>query len=240
LDQVAERYPVVIHGVSMSVGSADPINVGYLAKLKRLARRVKSRWISDHLCWAGVPGIHSHDVLPMPYTDESLAHVVSRVRIIQDYLECPVFLENPSSHFAFTDSTWTECDFMAELSILSGCGLMLDLHSVFVSAFHHGFDALTYIDRIPADRVVQIQIAGQAPWGTHILDTTSNHVRNGEWELYRRVCERTDEISTLLEFERDEAIPAFDVVRAEALNARQQKTVTSTEAYRHGCSGHAA
>jgi uncharacterized protein len=221
LDQIAERYPIVMHGVSMSVGSTDPVNFEYLAKLKRLAKRINARWISDHLCWTGVSGLNTHDLLPMPYTDESLQHVAERVRVISGYLERPIILENPSTYLEFTSSTWRECDFLAELARISGCGLLLDVNNVYVSAFNHGFDAAEYIDRIPADRVVQIHLAGHTNKGTHILDTHSDHVVEEVWQLYRRVYQRMGGISTLLEW--DEAIPSFDIVHAEARKASQYR-----------------
>lgn len=217
LDQVAERYPVVMHGVSMSVGSTDPIDFDYLRKLKRLAARTRARWISDHLCWTGVSGLNTHDLLPMPYTDESLRHTAERVRIISDFLERPLILENPSTYLEFAESTWTEWDFLSELTERTGCGLLLDVNNVYVSSFNHGFDPFEYVDRIPAGRVVQIHLAGHTNKGTHILDTHSDHVVSEVWRLYRRVSERMGGIATLLEW--DEAIPAFDVVHAEALLA---------------------
>lgn len=221
LDQVAEQYPIVMHGVSLSVGSTDPVNFDYLRRLKALAVRTRARWISDHLCWTGVSGLNTHDLLPMPYTDESLAHVAERVRIIMDFLERPLFLENPSTYLEFTSSHWSEWDFLAELTERTGCGLLLDVNNVYVSAFNHGFDAMEYIERVPVGRVVQIHLAGHTHKGTHILDTHSDHVVEGVWKLYRRVYERLGGIATLLEW--DEAIPSFDVVHAEALKARQYR-----------------
>jgi hypothetical protein len=221
LDQVAERYPIVMHGVSMSVGSTDPVDFEYLRKLKVLARRTKARWASDHLCWTGVSGLNTHDLLPMTYTDESLRHVVERVRIISDFLERTLSLENPSTYLEFTESTWTEWDFLAELTSRADCGLLLDVNNVYVSSFNHGFDPIVYIDRVPTDRVVQIHLAGHTHKGTHILDTHSDHVVEDVWKLYRRVYERMGGIATLLEW--DAAIPPFEVVHAEALKARQYR-----------------
>jgi len=217
LDQIAERYPIVMHGVSMSVGSTDAVNFEYLGKLKKLAARTRARWISDHLCWTGVAGLNTHDLLPLPYTDESLRHVAERVRVIMDFLERPVFLENPSSYLEFTESTWSEADFLVEVAERSGCGLLLDVNNVYVSSFNHSFDAMAYVNRIPADRVAQIHLAGHSHMGTHILDTHSDHVVDEVWRLYRRAYERMGGVSTLLEW--DEAVPTFDVVHAEALKA---------------------
>lgn len=237
LDQVAEQYPVVMHGVSMSVGSTDPINFKYLKKLKELARRTNACWISDHLCWTGVSGLNTHDLLPMPYTDESLRHVSERVRVISDFLERPVILENPSTYLEFSESTWNEWDFLAELTERSGCGLLLDVNNVYVSSYNHGFDPFQYVERIPADRVVQIHLAGHTNKGTHILDTHSDHVVDEVWQLYRRAYERMGGIATLLEW--DEAIPNFETVHAEALKARNYRTATEQEA-RNGRVTHAA
>lgn len=224
LDRIAERYPVVMHGVSMSVGSTDPLDFEYLGKLKTLAARTRARWISDHLCWTGVAGLNTHDLLPMPYTDEALRHVAERVRVISDYLERPVFLENPSSYVEFTTSTWDEADFLAELTSLSGCGLLLDVNNIYVSSFNHGFDPMAYVNRIPADRVAQIHLAGHTHKGTHILDTHSDHVVDEVWRLYRRAHERMGAVSTLLEW--DEAVPSFDVVHAEARKAAMYRSAS--------------
>jgi hypothetical protein len=218
-EQVAERYPVVLHGVSMSVGSTDPINRLYLKKLKALAARLKAHWVSDHLCWTGVHGMNTHDLLPMPYTDESLKHTVKRVRRISEILERPLVLENPSTYLEFHSSTWTEWDFLATLAEEAGCALLLDVNNVYVSSYNHGFDPYEYIARVPADRVVQYHLAGHTNKGTHILDTHSDHVIDKVWELYRFARQRTGGVATLIEW--DEAIPSFDVVHAEALKARK-------------------
>src|SRR5271168_3792908 len=138
LDQIAEQYPVVLHGVSMSVGSVDPVNVDYLNKLKALGKRINARWISDHLCWTGVSGLNVHDLLPMPYTDESLRHTIERVRTIQDFLERPIALENASTYLEFAASNWAESDFIARLAEEADCGVLLDVNNVYVSSFNHG------------------------------------------------------------------------------------------------------
>src|SRR6188768_333245 len=169
LDQVVERYPVALHGVSLSVGSTDPLDRGYLQKLKALARRTRARWVSDHLCWTGVLSRNSHDLLPMPYTEEALRHTVSRVRQISEILERPLVLENPSSYVEFAASTMSEWEFLTRLAEEADCGLLLDVNNVFVSAFNHGFDARAYIDGLPADRVVQYHLAGHTNKGTHII-----------------------------------------------------------------------
>ena len=226
LDQIAERYPVVLHGVSMSVGSTDPLDYKFLEKLKALAKRTDAHWVSDHLCWTGVSGLNLHDLLPMPYNDESLRHTVDRVRKIQEILERPIVLENPSTYLEFAHSNWTEWDFLATLAEEADCGILLDVNNIYVSAFNHSFDPKKYIDRIPADRVVQNHLAGHVNHGTHIIDTHSDHVIDEVWELYRYAFQRTGGVATLLEWDQD--IPTFDVVHAEALKARKwRETRTS-------------
>jgi uncharacterized protein (UPF0276 family) len=229
LDRVAERYPIVLHGVSMSVGSTDPIDFNYLQKLKNLAKRTRAHWVSDHLCWTGVSGLNVHDLLPMPYTDESLRYTIERVRTISDFLERPLILENPSTYLEFRASTWHEWDFLAEVADRADCGVLLDVNNVYVSSFNHRFDPEAYIDRIPAGRVVQIHLAGHTDKGTHILDTHNDRVIGPVWELYRRVYRRMGGIATLLEW--DEDIPAFDVVHQEARKAQR---------FREGAGSHAA
>ena len=218
LDQIAERYPMVMHGVSMSVGSTDPINFDYLAKVKALADRIRAVWVGDHVCWTGVLGRNTHDLLPLPYTEETLAHVISRVRTIQDVLERPLVLENPSTYLEFAPSSMPEWEFIARMAEAADCGLLFDVNNVFVSAFNHGFDAEAYVDAIPADRVCQYHLAGHTHKGTHILDTHSDHVVDPVWSLYGRSIHRTGPCATLLEWDAD--IPAFDVVRDEVLKAK--------------------
>jgi uncharacterized protein len=217
LDQVAERYPVALHGVSLSVGSTDPLSVEYLRKLKALAARTRARWVSDHLCWTGVLGRNTHDLLPLPYDEATLRHVVSRVKQVQDALERPLALENPSSYVAFASSTMSEWAFLSRLAEEADCALLLDVNNVYVSAFNHGFDPEAYVDAIPADRVVQYHLAGHTNKGTHIVDTHSAPAIDAVWALYARACTRTGPVSTL--FEWDEAIPPLDDVIAEARKA---------------------
>jgi uncharacterized protein len=218
LDQVAERYPVVLHGVSLSIGSTAPLDFEYLGELKALARRTRAHWVSDHLCWTGVLGRNTHDLLPMPYTEEALGHVVGRLRQVSDFLERPFVLENPSSYVEFADSTMPEWEFLARMAEEADCGLLLDVNNVYVSSFNHGFDPNVYVDAIPADRVVQYHLAGHTNKGTHIIDTHSDHAVPAVWELYARSCRRTGDVSTLYEW--DENVPALEVVLAEAGKAR--------------------
>ena len=227
LDRVAERYPVVLHGVSLSVGSVDPIDFDYLRKLKELAKRINARWVSDHLCWTGVSGMNTHDLLPMPYTDESLKHTIQRVKTIQDFLERPIGLENASTYLEFSASNWAESDFIARLAEEADCGILLDVNNVYVSSYNHGFDPKKYIDKIPADRVIQHHLAGHTNKGTHILDTHSDYVIDTVWELYRYTYRRLGPISTLLEW--DASIPSFEIVHAEALKAKHYRESVDEE-----------
>ncbi|MGZ6971212.1 MAG: DUF692 domain-containing protein, partial [Thermoanaerobaculia bacterium] len=155
LDRVAERYPVVLHGVSMSIGGIDPLDLGYLKKVKALAARVDARWVSDHLCFTGVSGRNTHDLLPLPYTEETLRHVVRRVKQVSEVLERPLVLENASSYLEFRSSTMSEAAFFARLLKDADCGMLLDVNNVYVSSVNHGFDPVAYLDALPADRVVQ-------------------------------------------------------------------------------------
>jgi hypothetical protein len=228
LDQVAERYPVALHGVSMSIGSTDPLDLEYLEQLKGLARRCGARWVSDHLCWTGVMGRNVHDLLPMPYTEEALKHTIERARRVSEVLERPLVLENPSSYVEFAHSSMSEWEFLTRLAEEADCGLLLDVNNVYVSSFNHRFDPEEYIDAIPADRVVQYHVAGHTNKGTHIIDTHSDHALEEVWELYRRAWGRTGPTATLYEW--DEDVPAFEVVHAEAQKAlRYREPRSATE-----------
>ncbi len=218
LDQVVERYPVALHGVSLGIGNTDPLDREYLKKLKALAARSRAAWVSDHLCWTGVAGRNTHDLLPMPLDEPALRHVTARVREVSDFLERPLVLENPSSYLEFVSSSMPEWEFLARLAEDADCGLLLDVNNVYVSSVNHGFDANVYVDAIPADRVVQYHLAGHLNKGSHLLDTHSDHARPEVWELYARAVKRTGLVATLYEW--DEDIPAFDVVVAEAHKAR--------------------
>ena len=217
LQQVRERYPVVLHGVSLSLGSVDPLAPAYLDALAALAAETEPAWISDHLCWTSVGGHYSHDLLPLPYTEEALAHVAARVTAVQDRLKRPILVENVSSYVTFTQSTMTEWEFLAALCERTDCGLLLDVNNVFVSAFNHGFCADAFIDGIPRGRVAQIHLAGHSDLGTHLLDTHDHAVCDGVWRLYRRELERFGRVSTLVEW--DDRIPPFDEVLAESRKA---------------------
>jgi hypothetical protein len=216
--RVAEIYPVALHGVSLSIGSSDPLDRDYLARLKRLADEIRPAWISDHLCWTGVMGMNSHDLLPMPLTEESLAHVAARVRQVQDHLERPLILENPSSYVRFESSTMEEPEFLRRLAGETGCGLLLDVNNVYVSCFNAGTDPADYIRAFPCESVVQMHLAGHQNEGTHLVDTHDRPVRPEVWEMFRLAWARTGGASTLLEWDGD--IPSFDECHSELLKAK--------------------
>jgi len=218
LDQIAELYPVVMHGVSLSIGSTDPLDRDYLQKLRSLAAATGAKWVSDHLCWTGVASLNSHDLLPMPLTEQSLRHVAERVDVVQDVLERPFVFENPSTYAGFTGSTMTEWEFLGRLTEETGCGLLLDVNNVYVSSVNHEYDPEVYLDAVPAERIVQIHLAGHTDCGTHIVDTHDHPVLDRVWELYRRVIDRAGPVSTLLEW--DAAIPPFPELHAEVLKAK--------------------
>ncbi|HKG12827.1 MAG TPA: DUF692 domain-containing protein [Pyrinomonadaceae bacterium] len=227
LARVAERYPVVMHGVSLSIGSCDPLDFEYLSKLKRLAHEVNARWVSDHLCWTGVLGRNTHDLLPLPLDEDTLRHVAGRVRVVQDFLGRRLVLENPSSYLGFAGDTLAEWEFLAALADEADCLLLLDVNNVYVSSVNHGFDPVEYVESLPHGRVAQIHLAGHTHCGTHVVDTHDGRVAREVWELYRLACARTGGVSTLLEW--DSNIPPFPALHAEALKARRYADAPSPE-----------
>jgi len=227
LDQIAERYPIVMHGVSMSIGSTDPLNLDYLRRLKQLADAVNARWVSDHVCWTGVAGINAHDLLPIPLNEETLRHVVGRIRTVQEILERPLVLENPSSYVTFASSTMPEWEFLRLMAAEADCGLLLDVNNVYVSSVNHDFDPVEYVRSVPAERIVQCHLAGHTNCRTHLIDTHDGPVIDPVWDLYRLLHRRTGGVSTLLEW--DAKIPEFPVLHAEVLKAREQVSLLAGE-----------
>jgi len=218
-DAVAARYPVALHGVALSIGSTDPIDRAYLAELRALRDRTRARWVSDHLCWTGVAGRNTHDLLPLPYTEETLRHVVDRVRFVQDFLGAPLALENPSTYVEFAGASMREWEFLARLAEEADCAILLDVNNVFVSARNHGFDPRAYLDAVPYDRVVQLHVAGHTDHGTHIIDSHIGPVDDDVWKLLGEAWRRAGGVSVLLEW--DAEIPSFEETHAEALRARR-------------------
>ena len=221
LDQVAARYPVALHGVSMNIGTTDPVNRDYLDELRRLAERCRAVWLGDHVCWTGVGGKNSHDLLPLPYNDAVLRHLVERIRIVQDHLERPLVMENPSTYLTFAESTMPEQVFLRRMAEEADCALLLDVNNVYVTCRNHDLDPWEYLEAIPYDRVVQIHLAGHTDKGTHCIDTHSAEVIDPVWELYAEVMRRTGGRATLVEW--DEDVPPFEEVHAQALAARRYR-----------------
>jgi uncharacterized protein len=218
LDAIADRYPVAMYGVSLSIGSTDPLNRAYLSELRALRDRTGARWVSDHLCWTGVAGKNMHDLLPLPYTEETLRHVVDRVRAVQDVLGAPLALENPSTYVEYAGATMREWEFLARLAEDADCALLLDVNNVFVSAYNHGFDPREYLAAVPYDRVVQLHVAGHTHHGTHIIDSHIGPVIDDVWRLLGEAHARAGGASVLLEW--DAEIPGFAETHAEALRAK--------------------
>jgi uncharacterized protein len=218
LMRMRERYPLVMHGVSMSIGSTAPLDREYLKQVKALAARLEPAWISDHLCWTGVAGRNTHDLLPLPYTEEALAHVVERVRTAQDILGRRILLENVSSYVAFRDSSLTEWGFLAEIAARADCLILLDVNNIYVSSVNHEFDALEYLNAVPAARVQQIHLAGHENHGDYLVDTHDHPVSDPVWRLYAAAVRRFGAVSTMIE--RDDHIPPLAELCAELEQAR--------------------
>jgi uncharacterized protein len=218
LDAIKERHPVAMHGVSMSIGSATGLNIDYLSHLKALADRVCPLWVSDHLCWTNIGGFNSHDLLPLPYTEEALDIVCANINVAQDVLERPLLFENPSSYVAFPDAAMTEWEFLGAMSERTGCSLLLDVNNIYVSGTNHGFDPDAFLMGIPVDRVRQMHLAGHSVGADMLIDTHDAPVCDAVWRLYARACERFGPVATMIE--RDDAIPALDDLLTELDVAR--------------------
>jgi uncharacterized protein (UPF0276 family) len=228
LMRVRERFPVALHGVSLSIGSTGPLDLAYLAQLKALATRVQPVWISDHLCWTGVNGKNLHDLLPLPYTEEALAHVVARVRAVQEILGQRILLENVSSYLAFQESRMTEWEFLSAVATQADCLLLLDVNNVYVSSVNHEFDPIAYLDGLPADRVQQIHLAGHESHGDYLIDTHDQPVPDAVWSLYTEALKRVGPVPTMIE--RDANIPPLAELEAELRIARRLAERTVAEA----------
>lgn len=227
IDRISARYPIVMHGVSMSIGSTDPLDFDYLAELKALADRVDAVWMGDHVCWTGVAGINGHDLFPMPLNEESLAHIVGRIRTVQDYLERPLVLENASTYVTFAADSMSEREFISRMAEEADCALLLDVNNVYVTSRNHDLDPMEFLRGMPLDRVVQIHLAGHTDKGTHCIDTHDGPVIDRVWELYRWVMEHAGDRATLLEWDDD--IPEFDVVWSEVKRAARFRAAATRE-----------
>lgn len=230
LDRIRERYPMVLHGVSLSIGSTDPLDYDYLKALRALAVRVQPEWISDHLCWTGVAGKNLHDLMPLPFTEDSLNHIVGRVGQVQEYLGRKILIENVSSYLTFKQSNISEWEFLSEIARRADCMILLDVNNIYVSAFNHGFSAEEYIAAIPVERVQQIHLAGHSNYGTHVIDTHDAAIVDPVWRLYETAIQRFGAVATMIE--RDDHIPPLgdlvqelDIARHVARSALKLKAV---------------
>ena len=218
LHAIREQYPMVMHGVSLSVGSTDPLNMDYLKNLKTLANEVQPKWISDHLCWTGVDQTNSHDLLPLPYNEEAIKHVVERVKQTQDYLGQQILLENVSSYLTYKNSTMSEWEFLSAVAQASDCYILLDINNIYVSARNHGFNAEDYLNAIDPKRVCQFHLAGHSDYGDYVIDTHDNDISDPVWELYKKALRRFGAISTMIE--RDDNIPSLAKLQLELTQAK--------------------
>jgi uncharacterized protein len=218
LDQIRARYPIVMHGVSLSIASTAPLDIDYLAALKALAARVEPKWISDHLCWTGVHGVNLHDLLPIPYTEEALDHVVDRVGQVQDFLGRRLTLENVSSYVTFGQSEMTEWEFVSEVAQRADCWLLFDVNNVYVNGFNQDFSTMDFLHGVPRGRVVQFHVAGHSHEETHLIDTHDHPVCDEVWDFYRQAVAHFGPVSTLIE--RDDNIPPLAELVEEIDHAR--------------------
>ncbi|MGB5834586.1 MAG: DUF692 domain-containing protein [Thiohalocapsa sp.] len=219
LDRIREHYPMVMHGVSLSLGSSDPLNLEYLNQLKLLAQRVEPVWISDHLCWTGVGGTNLHDLMPLPYTEEAISHLVDRISRVQDHLGRQILIENVSSYVSYRQSEMTEWEFLSEITARADCFLLLDINNIYVSAYNHEFDAREYLNHVPVDRVYQHHLAGHTNEGQYVVDTHDEPVIDPVWALYADAVRRFGSVSVMIE--RDDDIPPFDELFNELQHARE-------------------
>ena len=218
LDQICERYPVVMHGVSMSLGSIDPLDMNYMQQVKTLAERTQAKWVSDHMCFTGVDGVNAHDLLPLPCNQEAVKHVANKIKQAQDFLGRQILVENASTYITYKQSDMTEWEFTMAVAEESDSLILLDVNNIYVSAYNHGFDPLDYLDGIDAERVQQHHIAGHSQYEGYIIDTHDHDVVDGVWDLYAEAITRYGEVSTMIE--RDDNIPELPELLAELQIAR--------------------
>lgn len=219
LEEVRRHYPVMLHGVSLNIGSIDPLNRDYLKRLKRLVRIIEPAIVSDHLCWTGVNGRNLHDLMPLPYTEATIKHVAARLRHVQEFLGRRILVENVSSYLTYRHSEMTEWEFLAEIADRADCGILLDVNNIHVSAVNHGFNALDYINAVPIERVGQMHLAGYSDEGGFLIDTHDHPVSDPVWELYAAAIKRFGRVPTLIEW--DDKIPSFARLQKEAARAME-------------------
>jgi uncharacterized protein (UPF0276 family) len=228
LERVRERFPLVMHGVSLSIGSTDPLDLKYLAQVRALAARIEPHWISDHLCWTGIEGRNLHDLLPLPYTEEALDAVVARVGQVQDALGRQILLENVSSYLSYQASEMSEWEFLSEVAQRADCAILLDINNIYVSSVNHGFDPLTYLRAIPKLKVRQFHLAGHSDMGGHLIDTHDHPIAPPVWDLYGAAVAHFGAVPTMIE--RDDNIPALSELVAELDIAREVSRTHTLEA----------
>ena len=218
LERLREHYPLVLHGVSLSIGSVAPLDCNYLRQVRELADRIEAHWVSDHLCWTGVEGVNLHDLLPIPFTEEALKHIASRIDQVQEVLRRRLVIENVSSYVEFAQSQMSEAEFLAELATTSDCLLLLDVNNVYVSSTNHGFDADDYVRALPIDRIQQIHLAGHTRHGEFLIDTHDAPVSEAVWHLYAKAIDRFGSVATMIE--RDDNIPPLEELLVELGRAK--------------------
>jgi uncharacterized protein (UPF0276 family) len=228
LERVRERFPLVMHGVSLSIGSTDPLDLNYLAQVRALAARIEPHWISDHLCWTGIEGRNLHDLLPLPYTEEALDSVVARVGQVQEALGRQILLENVSSYLSYQASEMSEWEFLSEVAQRADCAILLDINNIYVSSVNHGFDPLTYLRAIPKLKVRQFHLAGHSDMGGHLIDTHDHPIAAPVWDLYGAAVAHFGAVPTMIE--RDDNIPALSELVAELDVAREVSRMHTLEA----------
>ena len=227
LERICSSLPVALHGVSLSIGSTDPLDLNYLKRLKDLVDRMEPCWVSDHLCWTGVGDENLHDLYPVPFTRESLNWISERIRFVQDFIGRRILIENVSSYIEFEDSEMSEAEFLRELTSEADCGLLLDINNVYVSSVNHGFDARRFIEALPHERVGQLHLAGHSKKGGFLIDTHDAPVVDEVWDLYRYTAERVGPVSTMIE--RDANIPEWEELELEIVKARAIRALALQE-----------
>jgi uncharacterized protein (UPF0276 family) len=224
LEAISEQYPVVMHGVSMSIGSTDPLDMDYLKALKKLSNDIQPKWISDHICWTSIHGVNSHDLLPLPYTEETVKHVAERVAQVQDFLGQRILLENVSSYLSYQDSTMNEWEFLTRIADEADSLILLDINNIYVSARNHHFDPLVYLQSINPRRVQQFHLAGHSDYGDYVIDTHDHDIPTSVWALYQAALKRFGPVSTMIE--RDANIPDFPELYQELRQAQEIANLT--------------